>query len=142
MLIDLFQHNILSASLGTFSLSSLPPFPIKPFLSIMSPPSSLFTPLQVGTSLLQHRVGLAPLTRFRASALHVPTGEFSVHVRSDNVLTEETVQTSWWNTTPNGAPRPGRSSLPKRHSSHLKQVAMPMSLGSTTRTRSKAGRRW
>ncbi|KAG6849256.1 hypothetical protein H0H93_009961 [Arthromyces matolae] len=34
--------------------------------------SLLFEPLKVGTVTLQHRVVLAPLTRFRASKLHVP----------------------------------------------------------------------
>jgi NADPH2 dehydrogenase len=35
--------------------------------------SRLFQPLQVGKSHLQHRVALAPLTRMRATASHVPT---------------------------------------------------------------------
>lgn len=35
--------------------------------------SKLFTPLQIGKSQLQHRMVLAPLTRFRASDEHVPT---------------------------------------------------------------------
>jgi NADPH2 dehydrogenase len=34
--------------------------------------SKLFTPLQVGNSLLQHRVVMAPLTRLRADDSHVP----------------------------------------------------------------------
>ncbi|KAF7956706.1 hypothetical protein EAE96_004036 [Botrytis aclada] len=34
--------------------------------------STLFTPLKVGTSELQHRVAMAPLTRFRADDNHVP----------------------------------------------------------------------
>ncbi|KAI9018475.1 hypothetical protein CLU79DRAFT_795353 [Phycomyces nitens] len=34
--------------------------------------TALFTPIQVGTSLLKHRVVLAPLTRKRASPDHVP----------------------------------------------------------------------
>ncbi|KAJ2918835.1 hypothetical protein MD484_g1623, partial [Candolleomyces efflorescens] len=33
---------------------------------------ALFSPLKVGTSQLKHRVVLAPMTRFRASAEHVP----------------------------------------------------------------------
>lgn len=33
--------------------------------------SKLFSPIQVGKALLQHRVVLAPLTRFRAHADHV-----------------------------------------------------------------------
>ena len=32
----------------------------------------LFQPIRVGTSNLQHRVVLAPMTRFRADAQHVP----------------------------------------------------------------------
>ncbi|KAL0079877.1 hypothetical protein J3Q64DRAFT_1148206 [Phycomyces blakesleeanus] len=35
--------------------------------------TTLFTPIKVGTSLLKHRVALAPLTRLRADADHVPT---------------------------------------------------------------------
>ncbi|KAI9004869.1 hypothetical protein CLU79DRAFT_850125 [Phycomyces nitens] len=34
--------------------------------------TALFTPIQVGASLLKHRVVLAPLTRMRATADHVP----------------------------------------------------------------------
>ena len=34
---------------------------------------TLFTPLQVGQALLQHRIVLAPLTRFRADNDHVHT---------------------------------------------------------------------
>ncbi|TGO26441.1 hypothetical protein BPAE_0059g00110 [Botrytis paeoniae] len=34
--------------------------------------STLFTPLKVGTSELQHRIAMAPLTRFRADDNHVP----------------------------------------------------------------------
>jgi NADPH2 dehydrogenase len=34
--------------------------------------AALFSPLKVGTSQLKHRVVLAPMTRFRASAEHVP----------------------------------------------------------------------
>ncbi|KAJ7653047.1 hypothetical protein B0H17DRAFT_1172166 [Mycena rosella] len=34
--------------------------------------SKLFQPLQVGTAALQHRVVLAPLTRYKASEAHVP----------------------------------------------------------------------
>lgn len=34
---------------------------------------ALFQPLRVGLSDLQHRVALAPLTRFRADDDHVPT---------------------------------------------------------------------
>ncbi|KAF7900433.1 uncharacterized protein EAF01_007735 [Botrytis porri] len=34
--------------------------------------SPLFTPLKVGTSELQHRIAMAPLTRFRADDNHVP----------------------------------------------------------------------
>ena len=33
---------------------------------------ALFQPAQVGNMLLQHRVVMAPLTRFRATADHVP----------------------------------------------------------------------
>ena len=33
----------------------------------------LFTPIQVGNALLQHRVVLAPLTRVRADKDHVPS---------------------------------------------------------------------
>jgi NADPH2 dehydrogenase len=40
----------------------------------MSPSTSrLFQPLQVGNSTLQHRIGMAPLTRYRASDTHDPT---------------------------------------------------------------------
>ncbi|KAH7890597.1 hypothetical protein F5I97DRAFT_1826692 [Phlebopus sp. FC_14] len=38
----------------------------------MSPAPALFQPIQVGAITLQHRVVLAPLTRFRAYADHVP----------------------------------------------------------------------
>jgi NADPH2 dehydrogenase len=39
----------------------------------MSPTTSkLFEPIQVGTAALQHRVVLAPLTRYKASEAHVP----------------------------------------------------------------------
>ena len=34
---------------------------------------ALFTPMKVGNSLLQHRIVLAPLTRFRADDSHVHT---------------------------------------------------------------------
>ncbi|KAG4035403.1 hypothetical protein MFRU_001g01730 [Monilinia fructicola] len=34
--------------------------------------STLFSPLKVGTSELQHRIAMAPLTRFRADDNHVP----------------------------------------------------------------------
>lgn len=34
--------------------------------------SKLFQPIQVGDASLQHRVVLAPLTRYRATASHVP----------------------------------------------------------------------
>ena len=34
---------------------------------------SLFTPIKVGNSSLQHRVVMAPLTRFRSTIEHVPT---------------------------------------------------------------------
>jgi NADPH2 dehydrogenase len=33
---------------------------------------NLFTPIQVGTVALHHRVVLAPMTRFRANKAHVP----------------------------------------------------------------------
>lgn len=35
----------------------------------------LFSPLQLGDITLQHRVVLAPLTRYRADIQHVPQGE-------------------------------------------------------------------
>ncbi|EKM48277.1 uncharacterized protein PHACADRAFT_203014, partial [Phanerochaete carnosa HHB-10118-sp] len=38
----------------------------------MSQPK-LFTPIMVGDAILQHRVVMAPLTRFRATKAHVPT---------------------------------------------------------------------
>lgn len=34
---------------------------------------SLFTPVKVGDVTLQHRIAMAPLTRFRADADHVPS---------------------------------------------------------------------
>jgi NADPH2 dehydrogenase len=34
--------------------------------------SKLFLPLKVGNNTLQHRLVMAPLTRFRASDTHVP----------------------------------------------------------------------
>jgi len=37
--------------------------------------STVFTPLQVGDVTLSNRIALAPLTRIRASADHVPQGE-------------------------------------------------------------------
>lgn len=36
-------------------------------------PSRLLQPLQVGTMALHHRIGMAPLTRFRSTDGHVPT---------------------------------------------------------------------
>lgn len=39
----------------------------------MTPPPKLFTPVKIGNMMLQHRVVMAPLARFRANALHVPT---------------------------------------------------------------------
>lgn len=33
----------------------------------------LFTPVKIGNATLKHRVVMAPLTRFRANAKHVPT---------------------------------------------------------------------
>ena len=38
--------------------------------------STAFTPLKVGEMELQHRIGLAPLTRVRADAEHVLHGTF------------------------------------------------------------------
>ncbi|KAB2574700.1 putative inactive dehydrogenase EasA [Lasiodiplodia theobromae] len=35
--------------------------------------TKLFTPVRIGPSQLEHRVAMAPLTRFRATADHVPT---------------------------------------------------------------------
>lgn len=35
--------------------------------------SNLFKPISIGNASLQHRVVLAPLTRYRASEAHVPT---------------------------------------------------------------------
>lgn len=35
--------------------------------------SNLFQPIKVGKAVLQHRVAMAPLTRFRADDKHVPT---------------------------------------------------------------------
>ncbi|KAJ7737106.1 FMN-linked oxidoreductase, partial [Mycena metata] len=37
-----------------------------------SPASKLFEPFKIGTTVLQHRVVLAPLTRYKASETHVP----------------------------------------------------------------------
>ena len=34
---------------------------------------ALFSPLKVGNIQLQHRIAMAPLTRIRANARHVPT---------------------------------------------------------------------
>ncbi|KAF3020924.1 hypothetical protein E8E14_003214 [Neopestalotiopsis sp. 37M] len=39
----------------------------------MAENTKLFTPLQVGSTQLEHRVVMAPLTRFRATREHVPT---------------------------------------------------------------------
>ena len=39
----------------------------------------LFTPVNVGNLALQHRVVMAPLTRFRASIQHVPTDLMTEH---------------------------------------------------------------
>lgn len=36
-------------------------------------PTALFAPVKIGTMQLQHRVVMAPLTRYRASDAHVPT---------------------------------------------------------------------
>ncbi|KAL4910549.1 hypothetical protein BDW74DRAFT_172020 [Aspergillus multicolor] len=38
----------------------------------MSQPSKLFTPLTVGRLHLQHRIAMAPMTRFRSDEAHVP----------------------------------------------------------------------
>jgi NADPH2 dehydrogenase len=38
-----------------------------------SPVSALFQPLRIGAVNLQHRVVMAPLTRFRANKDHVPS---------------------------------------------------------------------
>jgi NADPH2 dehydrogenase len=39
----------------------------------MAENTKLFTPLKVGSTQLEHRVAMAPLTRFRANKEHVPT---------------------------------------------------------------------
>ena len=39
----------------------------------MASTSALFQPIKVGTAQLEHRVVLAPLTRFRSDENHVPT---------------------------------------------------------------------
>ena len=41
--------------------------------------SKLFTPIKVGKLTLQHRVVMAPLTRFRANVQHVPTELMTKH---------------------------------------------------------------
>ncbi|KAI9018470.1 hypothetical protein CLU79DRAFT_847113 [Phycomyces nitens] len=62
--------------------------------------TALFTPIQVGTSLLKHRVVLAPLTRMRTTADHVPvplmaeyyqqrTTEGGLLIAEATVITEE-----------------------------------------------------
>lgn len=40
---------------------------------VMAENSKLFTPIKVGSTQLEHRVVMAPLTRFRATDEHVPT---------------------------------------------------------------------
>lgn len=56
----------------------------------------LFTPAQVGDVTLEHRVVLAPLTRFRADDNHVPTDLVVEHyaeraaVRGTLLITEAT----------------------------------------------------
>ena len=47
----------------------------------MSSTPALFTPIQVGDIKLAHRVALAPLTRLRADANHVPTDLTVEHYR-------------------------------------------------------------
>ncbi|KAF2089859.1 FMN-linked oxidoreductase [Saccharata proteae CBS 121410] len=43
----------------------------------MAANSKLFTPFKVGSSDLQHRIAMAPLTRFRADDAHVPTAKMA-----------------------------------------------------------------
>jgi len=53
-------------------------------------PPALFTPVRVGTSLLQHRIAFAPCTRFRADIDHVPT-ELMVEYYSQRASTQGTL---------------------------------------------------
>lgn len=46
----------------------------------------LFTPLQVGNITLQHRIVLAPLTRYRADLEHVHHGKCHVFCRGSFAL--------------------------------------------------------
>ena len=72
----------------------------------MSQPK-LFTPLKVGDSTLQHRVVMAPLTRFRATDKHVPTplmAEYYAQRASTPgtlLITEATFITAWAGGYPN-----------------------------------------
>lgn len=58
--------------------------------------AKLFSPIQVGTSALQHRVVLAPLTRFRAHKSHTHSDLAITHykqraaVRGTLLITEAT----------------------------------------------------
>jgi len=64
----------------------------------MSSQSKLFEPLQVGNMALQHRVVLAPMTRFRADKEHVPFAELvkeyyvqRSHAKGTLVVTEAVI---------------------------------------------------
>lgn len=50
-----------------------PSFALTHSVSTAAATEPLFQPIRVGTSQLLHRVAMAPLTRVRATAEHVPT---------------------------------------------------------------------
>ena len=55
-----------------------------------APTPKLFTPIKVGTATLQHRVAMAPLTRFRADSGHVH-GDLAVEYYEQRASTPGTL---------------------------------------------------
>lgn len=59
--------------------------------------AKLFQPIKIGRSALQHRVVMAPLTRFRANDAHVPLSNVAEHysqrasTKGTLLITEATV---------------------------------------------------
>lgn len=57
---------------------------------VASTSSALFSPLKVGNVTLQHRIVMAPLTRFRGDGDHIPT-EMMVEYYSQRASTPGTL---------------------------------------------------
>ena len=51
-----------------------------------APTPKLFTPIKVGTATLQHRVAMAPMTRYRADDKHVHTDLGVEHYRQRSAV--------------------------------------------------------